>query len=90
MHIQEVKEKDPKPTVQLKISDQSKKTYSFVMKRKTKLSKLFKEYTDRSHLDSHKLRFTHNGITVSGEETADSLGLKNDDVLEVFSSQVGG
>ncbi|EHY65386.1 uncharacterized protein NESG_00063 [Nematocida ausubeli] len=90
MHIQEVQEQSAKPTLQLRVVDQSQKTYSFVMKRKTKLGKLFKEYADRSQVNAHKLRFTHNGVTISGEETADSIGLTNDSLLEVFSSQVGG
>lgn len=90
MHVQEVKEEGGKPTIQIKVADQSQKTFTFILKRKTKLSKLFKEYSSRAELNAHKLRFVHKGVTLTGDETADSLGLTNDGLLEVFSSQVGG
>ncbi|KAI5188737.1 small ubiquitin-related modifier [Nematocida minor] len=90
MHIQEIKEENPKPTLQLKVTDQTQKTSTFVMKKKTKLSKLFKEYSERAELNAHKLRFVHKGVTLSGEDTPESVGLESGDLLEVFSSQVGG
>lgn len=79
-----------KPTVQIKVTDQSQRIFTFSMKKKTKLSRLFKEYSERAELNAHKLRFVHKGITLSGDDTPESAGLEGGELLEVFSSQVGG
>ncbi|KAH9386335.1 small ubiquitin-related modifier [Nematocida major] len=90
MHVQEVTEEPAKPTVQIRVADQSQRISKFVMKKNTKLKKLFKEFSDRSQLNAHKLRFVYKGMTLSGDETPSSINLKEGDLLEVFSSQVGG
>lgn len=84
------KEEACKPTIHLKVTDQTQRVSTFSMKKKTRLSKLFKEYSERAELNAHKLRFVHKGITLSGEDTPESAGLEEGDILEVFSSQIGG
>lgn len=81
---------ESKPTIQIKVTDQTQRVSVFSMKKRTKLSKLFKEYSERAELNAHKLRFVHKGVTLSGEDTPESAGLEEGDLLEVFSSQIGG
>ena len=54
------------------------------IKRGLKLQKAMDVYAKNKQLDLLSLRFVYRGLTVDGESTALSLGLKDGDVVEAF------
>ncbi|KAI5189725.1 small ubiquitin-related modifier [Nematocida sp. AWRm77] len=91
--VKKMKEKEIKQDnqTQLQIQNLSGETWTFKMKKSTKLGKVFKEYMSRTNVSSpQKLRFIYKGRTLTDEDTPESLGMEDNARIELFSTQVGG
>ena len=62
----------------------------FKINKDTKLTKAIDAYCERNGIDKKSLRFIYDGKRISGDETAKSLEMENDDIIDVLSEQVGG
>jgi hypothetical protein len=62
----------------------------FAVKPTTKLSKLMKAYSKSQEKDESHLRFLFDGERVQNEDTPQSRGMENGDVIQVFLEQQGG
>ncbi|MES1902898.1 MAG: SUMO protein smt3, partial [Paramarteilia canceri] len=91
-----VKQEDPSKTeessehVMIKLMDQNGSGLTFKIKKTTPLEKLFKNYSERVKVAQSQLRFIHNVNRIDDKDTAESLGIKNNDKIDVFTEQVGG
>ena len=56
----------------------------------TALGKLKKFYSKQVGVPVTSLRFLFDGKRINGEETPKSLGMKQDDKIEVYHEQTGG
>lgn len=54
------------------------------------MGKLKKSYAERSGVPVNTLRFLFDGNRINDEDTPKSLEMVKDDVIEVFSEQLGG
>ncbi|CAA0839827.1 Ubiquitin-like superfamily protein [Striga hermonthica] len=76
--------KPPKERSKLVISIQDKEGHKqFRVYKDDKFERLFKMYADRCKLDVKNLVFCFDGDKVSPSETPDSLGMEDDDIIEV-------
>ena len=55
----------------------------FKIKRKTKLSKVFKSYCEKNNLDEGMIRFLFDGSRIDGNKTAMELDIEDDDMYEL-------
>ncbi|XP_060853796.1 small ubiquitin-related modifier 2-like [Rhopalosiphum padi] len=62
----------------------------FKIKTHCHLIKLMNAYCAKSGLDRAITRFRFNGAAISETSTANSMGIKDKDVIEVFQHQTGG
>ena len=62
----------------------------FKVKYSTNMGKLKKSYSERKKLDILCIRFLIDGEQISDEATPKSLGLQDEDVIEVWNQQTGG
>lgn len=69
---------DGGPNVQFKISPTAP------------LSKLMNAYAQRQGMNPATLRFMHNGVRLHADETASSLDMESDDVIDAMVEQTGG
>mmetsp|Transcript_6533 Transcript_6533/g.11351 ORF Transcript_6533/g.11351 Transcript_6533/m.11351 type:complete len:107 (+) Transcript_6533:92-412(+) len=76
--------------IQLKVKDQHGSEIIFRIKRSTPLKKLIDAYCMRNGLASTQVRIMVDGERIAPEDTADYLGLENDDVLDAVQAQHGG
>jgi len=60
------------------------------IKRSTPLKKLMEAYCKRQGLSQASVRFVFDGNRVQGTETADSLEMDDQDVIDVLVEQTGG
>ncbi|GER32801.1 small ubiquitin-related modifier [Striga asiatica] len=76
--------KPPKERSKLVISIQDKEEHKqFRVYKDDKFERLFKMYAGRCKLDVKNLVFCFDGDKVSPSETPDSLGMEDDDIIEV-------
>jgi small ubiquitin-related modifier len=54
------------------------------------MMKLKKSYADRTGVSIASLRFLFDGRRINDEDTPKSLGMEDDDVIEVYQEQLGG
>ncbi|XP_067931654.1 small ubiquitin-related modifier 1-B-like [Watersipora subatra] len=62
----------------------------FKVKMTTPMSKLKKTYSQKQGLPVGSLRFFFDGRRIDDEETPSSLGMEDDDCIEVYQEQTGG
>ncbi|KAL0477187.1 small ubiquitin-related modifier sumo2 [Acrasis kona] len=75
--------------VNLKVSFQGADVH-FKIKRKTPLGKLMSAFVKRQNVGLGTMRFLFDGKRISEHDTADSLGLEEDDIIDVMIEQTGG
>ena len=63
---------------------QSEDIIHFKVKKTTKLSKLMEAWCQRQGLPFKACRFVFDGDRLKGDETPESLGMEDDDQIDVF------
>jgi len=81
---------DAKTHIQLKVKDQHGVEVQFKIKRGAKLNKLMEAYCQRIGNNPSQVRFMMDGERITGEDTAEKLGLDDDDMIDVAVEQTGG
>lgn len=76
--------------VKFALMDVTKEKVIFKANKKTRLSKIFSAYGERTGLDPTSLRFLFYGNNINRiDRTVEEIGLKNDDVIDVHFDQIG-
>eukprot|EP00168_Porphyra_purpurea_P006582 TRINITY_DN18097_c0_g1_i1.p1 TRINITY_DN18097_c0_g1~~TRINITY_DN18097_c0_g1_i1.p1 ORF type:complete len:108 (+),score=28.98 TRINITY_DN18097_c0_g1_i1:25-324(+) len=84
---------DTKPNadhINLRVVGQNGSEVYFKIRRNTPLRKLMNAYCERQTLGRDTVRFLVDGERVQDEATPDTLGLEDNDVIDVVLHQVGG
>eukprot|EP00450_Noctiluca_scintillans_P003172 CAMPEP_0194501332 /NCGR_PEP_ID=MMETSP0253-20130528/22507_1 /TAXON_ID=2966 /ORGANISM="Noctiluca scintillans" /LENGTH=95 /DNA_ID=CAMNT_0039343295 /DNA_START=49 /DNA_END=336 /DNA_ORIENTATION=- len=76
--------------IQLKVKDQQGSEVQFKIKKSTPLRKLMDAYCSRLGLQASQVRFMVDGERISPDDTADKLGLEDEDLIDVAMEQTGG
>jgi len=79
-----------KPTIAIKIASQTGGDVHFKIGPKTALGKLMKAYCDRACIAQNSVRFLLNGERLNPEDTPESSGLHEGDVIDAVLMQTGG
>ncbi|KDN38043.1 ubiquitin-like protein [Tilletiaria anomala UBC 951] len=74
----------------IKVKDADGFEVFFKVKKTTKLSKLKKAYAERMGKPVSSVRFMFDGARVNDEDTADTLGLEDQDEIDAMIEQLGG
>ncbi|KAI0315486.1 ubiquitin-related domain-containing protein [Amylostereum chailletii] len=86
---------DIKPTISEKIQIEVNfegRPVKFKLKKTNSLRKVLDAASKQLNMEPGTLRFTYNGkrIRPEDDETPDSLGMEDDDVIDAHMAQVGG
>merc|ERR1712232_1301934 len=76
--------------IQLKVKDQQGSEVQFKIKKSTPLRKLMDAYCSRLGLQSSQVRFMVDGERIAPEDSAEKLGLEDEDLIDVAMEQTGG
>uniref|UniRef100_A0AC35UBI6 Small ubiquitin-related modifier n=1 Tax=Rhabditophanes sp. KR3021 TaxID=114890 RepID=A0AC35UBI6_9BILA len=76
--------------IKLRVMGQSSNEVHFKVKKTTTMAKLKKTYADRMGVNSNSLRFLFDGRRINDDDTPKGLDMDQDDVIEVYTEQVGG
>lgn len=76
--------------ISLKVVDQAGTEVHFKIKRVTDLEKLMSAYCARQAISPTSVRFLYDGKRVQGGQTAKSLEMENDDIIDAVLQQTGG
>ncbi|KAI6203784.1 hypothetical protein M3Y94_00596400 [Aphelenchoides besseyi] len=76
--------------IKLKVVGQDANEVHFRVKYGTSMGKLKKSYAERTGVAIGSLRFLFDGRRINDEDTPKSLGMEDDDVIEVYQEQLGG
>merc|ERR1712188_358914 len=76
--------------IQLKVKDQQGSEVQFKIKKTTPLRKLMDAYCSRLGLQASQVRFMVDGERIGPDDTADKLGLEDEDLIDVAMEQTGG
>jgi len=91
--MSEVKKKaDDEPSITIILKDQNGEETMFRIKLSTKMGKVFKAFANRKGVGWTSLRFIDSlrgGIPISEDDTPVSLGLEDEDIIDVVLAQVG-
>ena len=68
-------------TLIVRVRNQRGLEISFLVKKSTKMSKVFHAYTERMRIDVESIRFTVDGEDIGMNDTPESLGLTNNDLI---------
>jgi len=85
-------EKVPPPdgTINVKVLSSTGDEIFFKIKRSTKLVKLQGAYAGKVGKDIGSIRFLYDGNRINETDTPDSLGMEDNDTIDVMVEQVGG
>merc|ERR1712225_175751 len=75
--------------IQLKVKDQQGSEVQFKIKKTTPLRKLMDAYCNRLGMQSSQVRFMVDGERIAPDDTADKLGLEDEDLIDVAMEQTG-
>merc|ERR1712172_106561 len=76
--------------IQLKVKDQQGSEVQFKIKKSTPLRKLMDAYCSRLGLTASQVRFMVDGERIAADDTAEKLGLEDEDLIDVAMEQTGG
>lgn len=90
-------EMDKKPStatdedsIQVAVANQDGVHTIFKIKNTTPLEKLMKSYLQRNGLKDGAVRFMYNGMRINDTDTAKSMEMENEDVIDAMVEQTGG
>merc|ERR1712190_251494 len=72
------------------VKDQQGSEVQFKIKKSTPLRKLMDAYCSRLGLTAAQVRFMVDGERISADDTAEKLGLEDEDLIDVAMEQTGG
>ena len=75
--------------IKLNVIGQDCNEIHFQVKMTTQMGKLKKSYSERVGAPITSLRFLFDGKRINDDETPKSLGMEQDDVIEVYQEQTG-
>ncbi|PWZ01882.1 ubiquitin-like protein [Testicularia cyperi] len=92
MSDQEAPQPKPEGNEQLniKVKDAEGNEVFFKVKRTTKLSKLKKAYAERMGKPENSVRFIFDGQRIGDNDSAESLGMDDQDEIDAMIEQLGG
>merc|ERR1711933_661418 len=76
--------------IQLKVKNQQGSEVQFKIKKATPLRKLMDVYCSRLGLRASQVRFMVDGERILPDDTAERLGLEDEDLIEVAMEQTSG
>eukprot|EP01139_Manchomonas_bermudensis_P014687 Amastigsp_a508816_455.p2 type:complete len:109 gc:universal Amastigsp_a508816_455:1-327(+) len=76
--------------INVRIADQTKEELHFRIKKSTPMAKLMKAYATNAGVAENSFRFMFEGRRIAKTDTAESLGLEDDDVIDLRPEQTGG
>jgi len=76
--------------IQLKVKDQQGSEVQFKIKKTTPLRKLMDAYCSRLGLQASQVRFMVDGERIGPDDSAEKLGLEDEDLIDVAMEQTGG
>merc|ERR1712186_161171 len=76
--------------IQLKVKDQQGSEVQFKIKKSTPLRKLMDAYCSRLGPQASQVRFMVDGERIAPDDTAEKLGLEDEDLIDVAMEQTGG
>jgi small ubiquitin-related modifier len=71
-----------KATITIRVKDLTGEETYFTVKLSTRMEKVFNVYAQRKGVDAGTLRFLRQGRRFDGDQTAESLGLKDQDTID--------
>ncbi|VDD95638.1 unnamed protein product [Enterobius vermicularis] len=77
-------------SIKLKVIGPDSSEIDFRVNYETPMGQLMKNYATRNGVSVDTIRFLFDGLHIRDEHTPRSLGLREDDVIEVFEEMVGG
>ncbi|PWN52931.1 ubiquitin-like protein [Violaceomyces palustris] len=87
-------EQRPKPEapeqLNIKVKDAEGNEVFFKVKKNTRLSKLKRAYAERMGKPENSVRFIFDGQRIGDDDTADSLGMDDQDEIDAMIEQLGG
>ncbi|KAK3638300.1 hypothetical protein LTR56_013129 [Elasticomyces elasticus] len=84
-------EAPPQPeALSLLFEDMSGTSLTFKLKKHTRLGKAMDAFSERVTRDRATLRFLFDGERVLDDSTPESMGLEDNDKIEVHAEQIGG
>ncbi|KAG9220304.1 hypothetical protein CCMSSC00406_0006369 [Pleurotus cornucopiae] len=94
----EVKSEDANAPINIKVASSAGEEIFFKIKRSTKLSKLQGAYANKVGKDVSSIRaaadtrhrFLYDGERINDDDTPSSLGMEDNDTIDVMVQQVGG
>ncbi|KXN67562.1 putative ubiquitin [Conidiobolus coronatus NRRL 28638] len=92
---QKMDQQETKPAVNpehinIKVVDSESTEVAFKIKRSTPLKKLMDAYCDKQGKSPSSVRFLYDGDRVQPADTPASLGMEDQDTIDVMVEQVGG
>ena len=75
--------------LQLRVTDNNTDVF-FRVKRTTPLRRVIDGFCKRTGKDPSSMRFLYEGERISEDDTPESLGMENEDLIEALTQQVGG
>ncbi|XP_035581720.1 small ubiquitin-related modifier 1-like [Zalophus californianus] len=76
--------------IKLKVVGQDSSEVYFRVRMTTHLKKLKESYCQRQGVPVNSLQFLFDGQRIADNDTAEELGMEEDDVIEVYQEQTGG
>jgi len=84
-------QEDVKPeTLNVKVLSSTGEEVFFKIKANTKLSKLQSAYATKVGKDVNTIRFLYDGQRINDDATPSSLGMEDNETIDVMVEQVGG
>lgn len=84
------KEEGSDQRIRIKLKAQDGNETIFQLKPTTKFQKVMENYAQRLGVPQSSFKLMWEGTRISESDTPDSLGLENDDIIDVFVEQQGG
>ncbi|KAF8509480.1 ubiquitin-like protein [Gautieria morchelliformis] len=81
---------DPNAPINIKVVSSTGEEVFFKIKRSTKLTKLQGAYANKVGKDVANIRFLYDGDRITEDDTPGTLGMEENDAIDVMVEQVGG
>lgn len=83
----EVKDEE---TIQIRVLGQSGEEVFFKLKQQTAMARMFDAYCNRAGQARASIRFLYDGRRINSTDTAKSLEMEENDVIDAVLTQTGG
>ncbi|MHA1681010.1 MAG: ubiquitin-like protein [Promethearchaeota archaeon] len=76
--------------LEIKVINQNGSAIHFKLKETTPFQKMFNAYLKRNNLATSSVRFLYDGKRLNNKDTPKSVGMEDDDIVDVVLQQTGG